>query len=58
MRNGPPKRSPYRWQIMAPVCFDTDLRVTIIGVHGGGGEYTDAIWVHWSQDLNTWDVRS
>jgi hypothetical protein len=43
---------------MAPVCFDTDLRVTIIGVHGGGGEYTDAIWVHWSQDLNTWDVRS
>jgi predicted GH43/DUF377 family glycosyl hydrolase len=28
-----------------------------IGLHGGG-EYTDAIWVYWSQDLNTWDARN
>jgi hypothetical protein len=27
--NGPPKRSLYRWHIMDPICFDTDLRVTI-----------------------------
>lgn len=23
-----------------------------------GGEYTDAVWVYWSQDLNTWDARN
>ena len=28
-----------------------------IGVHGGG-EYTDAVWVYWSQDLNTWDASN
>lgn len=23
-----------------------------------GGEYTDAIWVYWSKDLNTWDPKN
>ena len=27
-----------------------------IGVDGRG-EYTDAVWVYWSQDLNHWDAR-
>jgi len=26
-----------------------------IGVDDQGGEYTDAIWVYWSKDLNRWD---
>jgi predicted GH43/DUF377 family glycosyl hydrolase len=28
-----------------------------IGLDEKGGEYTDAIWVYWSKDLNRWDVR-
>jgi len=24
----------------------------------GGGEYTDAIWVYWSKDLNRWDPKN
>lgn len=28
-----------------------------IGVHGGG-EYTDAVWVYWSRDVDTWDARN
>lgn len=24
----------------------------------GGGEYTDAVWVYWSQDLNKWDTMN
>ena len=28
-----------------------------IGVHGGG-EYTDAVWVYWSQDLLRWDAKN
>jgi alpha-L-fucosidase/predicted GH43/DUF377 family glycosyl hydrolase len=23
-----------------------------------GGEYTDAVWVYWSKDLNTWDAKN
>jgi predicted GH43/DUF377 family glycosyl hydrolase len=23
-----------------------------------GGEYTDAVWVYWSKDLNRWDARN
>ena len=22
-----------------------------------GGEYTDAVWVYWSKDLNAWDAK-
>jgi len=28
-----------------------------IGVHGGA-EFTDAVWVYWSQNLNTWDTKN
>ena len=28
-----------------------------IGINEQGQEYTDAIWVYWSQDLNQWDTR-
>lgn len=24
----------------------------------GGGEYTDAVWVYWSKDLNQWDAKN
>lgn len=27
-----------------------------IGLEAGGEEYTDAIWVYWTRDLNTWDA--
>lgn len=27
-----------------------------IGIDKNGGEYTDAIWVYWSKDLNKWDA--
>ena len=27
-----------------------------IGLENGGDEYTDAIWVYWTKDLNTWDA--
>ncbi len=26
--------------------------------NGAGGEYTDAIWVYWSKDLNAWDTAN
>lgn len=28
-----------------------------IGVLPGGAEYTDAVWVYWTKDLNHWDAR-
>jgi len=28
-----------------------------IGLDNAGVEYTDAIWVYWSKDLNTWNVH-
>jgi hypothetical protein len=28
-----------------------------IGLDPNGVEYTDAIWVYWTKDLNTWSVR-
>jgi len=28
-----------------------------IGLDNQNGEYTDAIWVYWSKDLNRWDAR-
>ena len=28
-----------------------------IGISPGGGEYTDAVWVYWSRDLNNWRVQ-
>jgi len=29
-----------------------------IGIDSSGVEYTDAIWVYWSKDLNHWDTRN
>ncbi len=29
-----------------------------IGVSAEGTEYTDAVWVYWSRDLNRWDARN
>jgi predicted GH43/DUF377 family glycosyl hydrolase len=29
-----------------------------IGVKEGTGEYTDAVWVYWSKDLNRWDPNN
>jgi len=27
-----------------------------IGLEAGGSEYTDAVWVYWTKDLDTWDA--
>jgi len=27
-----------------------------VGINTSGGEYTDAVWVYWSLDLNHWDT--
>ena len=29
-----------------------------IGLDGTNGEYTDAVWVYWSKDLNRWDAKN
>ena len=29
-----------------------------VGLEAGGGEYTDAVWVYWTKDLNTWDASN
>lgn len=29
-----------------------------IGIDHTGGEFTDAIWVYWSKDLNNWDPKN
>ena len=29
-----------------------------IGIDEAGGEYTDAIWVYWSKDINKWDSKN
>jgi predicted GH43/DUF377 family glycosyl hydrolase len=29
-----------------------------IGIDGSGAEYTDAVWVYWSKDLNHWDTSN
>lgn len=29
-----------------------------VGIDDQGGEFTDAIWVYWSKDINQWDARN
>lgn len=34
------------------------IRVKHLNIGLDGGEYTDAVWVYWSKDLNRWDAKN
>ena len=50
---------PKGWLACLATCKDLKtwfLFTNHIGLDGG--EYTDAVWVYWSKDLNKWDAKN